>query len=75
MAEVTPPAPSAEELRRELERLRAAQPAASLASEAPAPLQPSVAQLLRNRVLRALLLWALLILAFLAIWQFLGPSR
>jgi hypothetical protein len=75
MAEVTPPAPSAEELRRELEQLRAAQPAASAASQAPAPFQASVAQLLWKRLRRTLLLWAVLVLAFLAIWQFLVPNR
>lgn len=66
MAEVNPPPPS--DVQRELEQLRAAQPA-------PAPLQPSVARLLSSRVKRALILWAVLIGFFLLVWQFLVPAR
>ena len=73
MAEVNPSPPSAEQLRRELEQLRAAQPEPAPAPP-PAP-QPSVGQLLGKRALRVLLLWAVLVLAFGAIWLFLGPSR
>ena len=66
-----PPAegPSAEELQRELELVRAAQPSAAGAPE------PSVGRLLGRGAGRVFLLWLALIVVFLAIWQFLVPAR
>ncbi len=58
--------PSAHELERELEALRAVQP--------PAPPQPSVGNIVKRRALRAVILWAVLVVAFLALWQFIVPG-
>ncbi|HWO11195.1 MAG TPA: hypothetical protein VNN80_16990 [Polyangiaceae bacterium] len=67
-----PDVPSAEELQRELESVRAAQPPDPTGREA-ATAQPSVKSLVLKRLWRVLGLWLLLVLAFLAIWQFLAP--
>ncbi len=60
----TPP-PTPEDLEAELERVRAQQP------ELPSPAQPSIGQHLKQRVLRLLLLWVVLIVLFLAIHHWL----
>jgi hypothetical protein len=62
--------PSPEDLQRELERVRAASPPLGAS-----PQQPPIRKLLFKGLLRLLLLWGALILMFLAIWQFLGPSK
>jgi len=60
----TPPSP--EDLQRELERVRAAQPVA------PGKPAPSLREHLIKGALRGVLLWLLLILVFLAAWYFLN---
>ncbi|HEY0469654.1 MAG TPA: hypothetical protein VGC79_35935 [Polyangiaceae bacterium] len=60
----TPPSP--DDLQRELERVRAAQP------EAPRPATPSVRQHLTKSALRLVLLWLLLIVVFLGVRYFLA---
>jgi hypothetical protein len=58
--------PTADDLERELEALRAVQP--------PAPLQPSVGNIVKRRVLRAVIVWMVLVVALLALWQILVPG-
>jgi hypothetical protein len=60
----TPPSP--EDLQRELERVRAAQPVA------PGKPAPSLGEHLIKGALRGVLLWLLLIFVFLAAWYFLN---
>lgn len=62
--------PSQEDLQRELEQVRAASPPPSAS-----PGQPPMRRLLFKGPLRLLLLWVALILMFLVIWQFMGPSK
>lgn len=61
--------PSEEELARELAQVRAAQP------EAAAPPAPSVGDVLEKRLRGTLLLWTILIIVFIAIYNFLNPGR
>jgi len=61
--------PTAEELARELEQVRAAQP------QVDAPPAASVAEVLKKRVKRAVILWAILVVAFLVIWTFLDSGK
>ena len=60
----TPPSP--EDLERELERVRAAEP------PAPGRAAPSLREHLIKGALRTVLLWLLLVLVFLAVWHFLN---
>jgi hypothetical protein len=61
--------PSKEELARELAQVRAAQP------EALAAPAPSVGALLKKRLRGMSLLWTILVIAFIAIYNFLNPGR
>jgi len=70
MAEMTPETPSPEDLQHELEQVRAAQPSA-----AAQPLQPSLGSILMKRARRALLLWGILIVLFLVIWNVLNAHK
>ncbi len=60
--------PTPEELQRELDTVRAASPT-------PAPTQPSVRKLLMKSGGRVLMLWALLIVMFLATYVALSASK
>jgi hypothetical protein len=62
--------PSHEELQRELEQVRAASPPVQ-----GAPQQPSVRKALLKGTARPVILWTVLIVMFLVIWQFLGQGR
>jgi hypothetical protein len=62
--------PSDEELARELAQVRAAQPEAAAAAPA-----PSVGQLLKKRLRGTLILWTILVIAFIAIYFVLNPGR
>ncbi len=70
MAEMIPETPSPEDLQRELEQVRAAQPSA--AAQQP---QPSLGSILMKRARRALLLWSILIVLFLVIWNVLNAHK
>lgn len=74
MAEMSPLPPSPEDLRRELDALRAAQPVQVAAAEPPAAPR-SVGRLLLKIALWIVFSWALLVVAFVAIWFFVTPSR
>jgi hypothetical protein len=77
MAPVTPPTPGSpteQELQRELEQVRAAQPPDPGTPSSAVAAPPTLAQVLRRRLLKTLGLWLLLVVAFLAIWQFLVPA-
>jgi hypothetical protein len=58
-----------EEVYSELEQLRALQRTMS------PRLEPSVGSLVLRGAVRTLILWGILVLAFLGIWVFLGPVR
>ena len=60
---------SSDEVQRELEQARAMQRSFS------PRLEPSVGSLVLRGAVRTLILWAILVLAFLGIWVFLGPVR
>ena len=59
--------PSSDEVQRELEQVRALQHTIS------PRLEPSVGSLVLRGAVRTLILWGILVLAFLGIWVFLGP--
>jgi hypothetical protein len=63
-----PPTPPTDDLQRELEQVRAAQP------QQPSALQPPVRKFLFRGALRLLALWAVLILLFLVIWILLNQK-
>jgi hypothetical protein len=62
--------PSEEELARELAQVRAAQPSPEAVSA-----QPSVADLLKKRIRRTMILWLVLVFAFTLIYFLLHPGR
>jgi hypothetical protein len=61
--------PSADEVERELARVRGIQRSISPHFE------PSVGSLVLRGAVRTLILWAVLVLGFLGIWVFLAPVR
>ena len=65
---MTSPIPPTDDVQRELEQVRAAQP------QQPTSPQPPVRKLLLKGGLRLLLLWAILILMFIGIWFFLNSN-
>jgi hypothetical protein len=70
VTEIAPPnAPSPEELERELQQVRAAQPEVMVSAE------PTVGKLLVKTASRVVALWVVLILVFLAVCWLLGPSH
>jgi len=65
----SPAVPPSEEVQSELEQMRALQRTLS------PRLEPSVGSLVLRGAVRTLILWGILVLAFLGIWVFLGPVR